>query len=96
MPVLEEIERHHQEMVGWRRDLHAHPELGFAETRTSTVIHDRLRSFGVDALHSFNGTGVIAVIHGRMATMRSACGRISTPCRLPSNQAYRMRRPIQG
>ena len=65
MPVLDEIERNHEEMVGWRRDLHAHPELGFAETRTSTVIQDRLKSFGVDALHSFNGTGVVAVIHGR-------------------------------
>ena len=65
MPVLDEIERDHEEMVSWRRDLHAHPELGFAETRTSTVIQERLRSFGVDALHNFNGTGVIAVIHGR-------------------------------
>jgi hippurate hydrolase len=65
MPVLDEIERSQEEMVSWRRDLHAHPELGFAETRTSTVIQERLRSFGVDALHNFNGTGVIAVIHGR-------------------------------
>ena len=65
MPVLDEIERDHEEMVSWRRDLHAHPELGFAETRTSTVIQERLRSFGVDGLHNFNGTGVIAVIHGR-------------------------------
>jgi amidohydrolase len=65
MPVLDEIERNHEEMVSWRRDLHAHPELGFAETRTSTVIQERLRSFGVDALHNFNGTGVVAVIHGR-------------------------------
>jgi amidohydrolase len=65
MAVLDEIERDHEEMVGWRRDLHAHPELGFAETRTSTVIQERLRSFGVDAVHNFNGTGVVAVIHGR-------------------------------
>src|ERR1700732_5309736 len=65
MPVLDEIERNHEEMVSWRRDLHAHPELGFAETRTSAVIQERLRSFGVDALHSLNGTGVVAVIHGR-------------------------------
>jgi hippurate hydrolase len=65
MPVLDEIERNHEQMVSWRRDLHAHPELGFAETRTSTVIQERLRSFGVDAVHSINGTGVVAVIHGR-------------------------------
>ena len=65
MPPLDEITRNHAELISWRRDLHAHPELGFTETRTSTVIQDRLRSFGVDALHTFNGTGVLAVIHGR-------------------------------
>jgi amidohydrolase len=65
MPILDEIKQNHDELVSWRRDLHAHPELGFAETRTSAVIQERLRSFGVDALHSFNGTGVVAVIHGR-------------------------------
>jgi hippurate hydrolase len=65
MPVLDEIECNHEEMVSWRQDLHAHPELGFAETRTSTFIQERLRSFGVDALHNFNGTGVVAVIHGQ-------------------------------
>jgi amidohydrolase len=65
MPILDEIKQNHDEMVSWRRDLHAHPELGFAETRTSAVIQERLRFFGVDALHSFNGTGVVAVIHGR-------------------------------
>jgi amidohydrolase len=65
MPVLDEIERNHEEMVSWRRDLHAHPELGFAERRTSTFIQERLRFFGVDAVHSFNDTGVVAVIHGR-------------------------------
>ena len=41
MAVLEEIKRNHKEMVSWRRDLHAHPELGFAGTRTSTFIQER-------------------------------------------------------
>ena len=53
------------DMQNWRRDLHAHPELGFAETRTSTFIQERLRSFAVDEIHAFTGTGVMAVIRGR-------------------------------
>src|SRR5271154_5780896 len=65
MPVIEEIERLQEEMVGWRRDLHAHPELGFTETRTSAFIQERLKSFAVDEIHGFTGTGVMAVIHGR-------------------------------
>ena len=34
MPAIDEIKRLQDEMVSWRRDLHANPELGFAETRT--------------------------------------------------------------
>lgn len=63
--VLQEIKRLQDEMVSWRRDLHANPELGFAESRTSTFIQERLQSFAVDEIHVFTGTGVLAVIHGR-------------------------------
>ena len=65
MPVIEKIEQLHDEMVGWRRDLHAHPELGFTESRTSTFIQERLKSFDVDEIQTFTGTGVVGVIHGR-------------------------------
>jgi amidohydrolase len=65
MPAIHEIKRLQDEMVSWRRDLHAHPELGFAETRTSTFIQERLKSFSVDEIHGFTGTGVVAVIRGR-------------------------------
>jgi amidohydrolase len=65
MPVIDEIKQLQDEMVSWRRDLHANPELGFAETRTSTFIQERLKSFAVDEIHGFTGTGVVAVIHGR-------------------------------
>jgi amidohydrolase len=61
-------------MVSWRRDLHANPELGFAETRTSTFIQERLQSFAVDEIHSFTGTGVVAVIHGRHGDGDQAIG----------------------
>jgi amidohydrolase len=64
MPGIDEIKRLQDEMVSWRRDLHANPELGFAETRTSTFIQERLQSFAVDEIHTFTGTGVVAVIHG--------------------------------
>ena len=65
MPVIKELEQLQGEMTSWRRDLHANPELGFTETRTSTFIQERLQSFGVDEVHTFTGTGVLAVIHGR-------------------------------
>jgi amidohydrolase len=64
MPVIDDIRQLQDEMVSWRRDLHANPELGFAETRTSTFIQERLKSFAVDEIYGFTGTGVVALIHG--------------------------------
>ena len=74
MPAIDEIKRLQDEMVSWRRDLHANPELGFAETRTSTFIQERLQSFAVDEIHTFTGTGVLAVIHGRNGDGGQAIG----------------------
>ena len=65
MPVINRIAEFHADMTEWRRDLHRHPELGLQETRTSGVVQERLRSFGVDEVHAgLAGTGVVGVIHG--------------------------------
>lgn len=59
-------------MVEWRRHLHMHPELSFHETRTAAFITDLLRKEGIECrtgLAKLNadreGTGVIALIHGK-------------------------------
>src|SRR5262245_54201984 len=46
------------DVVAVRRDLHAHPELAFTETRTTEVICDHLRSFGLHPQVLPSGTGV--------------------------------------
>lgn len=66
MPVLNRIAEFHDDMTAWRRDLHMHPELALQETRTSLVVQEHLRSFGVDEIVTgLAGTGVVGVIHGR-------------------------------
>jgi amidohydrolase len=56
----------HGELTALRRDLHAHPELGFQETRTAARVAEALRVAGVDEVHTGIGrTGVVGVIHGR-------------------------------
>lgn len=56
----------HPELTSLRRDLHAHPELGFEERYTSQRVIDALKVCGVDELHTHIGkTGVVAVIHGK-------------------------------
>lgn len=46
------------------RDLHAHPELGLAETRTSARVAERLRAWGYDVIDGIGGTGVVGVLAG--------------------------------
>jgi amidohydrolase len=52
-------------LVATRRDLHEHPELGFQETRTSTLVADRLKSLGYQVKTGVGRTGVVAVKAGR-------------------------------
>jgi amidohydrolase len=47
--------------VATRRDLHAHPEIAFQETRTMGVIDERLRALGLAPRTGIGGTGVVAV-----------------------------------
>lgn len=64
MKTLDEIERAHAELTSLRRDIHAHPELAFEETRTSALVAERLRSFGIEVHTGFGKTGVVGVLHG--------------------------------
>ncbi|MEP9373602.1 M20 aminoacylase family protein [Mesorhizobium sp. KR1-2] len=51
------------EMTAWRRDLHAHPEFGFEEERTSAFVAQKLREFGLDeVVEGVGGTGVVGTL----------------------------------
>jgi hippurate hydrolase len=53
------------ELVGMRRDLHAHPELGYTEHRTAALIAEALRALGLEVHTGIGGTGVVATLrHG--------------------------------
>jgi amidohydrolase len=52
-------------LVATRRDLHEHPELGFQETRTSTLVADRLKGLGYQVKTGVGRTGVVALKAGR-------------------------------
>lgn len=56
----------HPELTALRRDLHAHPEIGFEEHYTAQRVVEALKVCGVDEIHTGIGkTGVVALIHGR-------------------------------
>src|SRR6056297_1758301 len=66
MPVKNRFAELHDQIVAWRRDIHAHPELLFDTHRTADMVADRLRDFGCDEVVTGLGrTGVVGVIKGR-------------------------------
>ena len=72
MPTINRIADFHREMAEWRQDLHAHPELGLQEKRTSGVVQAKLKEFGVDEIISgLANTGVVGVIRGHGASQRA-------------------------
>lgn len=48
-----------------RRDLHAHPELAFAEHRTAALVARHLQALGIETHTGIGGTGVVGVVRGR-------------------------------
>ena len=66
MPVLNRIASYAEEMKGWRRHLHQHPELAFECHETAAFIVARLREMGVDEIHEgIARTGIVAIIKGQ-------------------------------
>ncbi|MBM3601772.1 MAG: amidohydrolase [Alphaproteobacteria bacterium] len=65
MPIINRIAEFHQDMIRWRRDIHAHPETAFEEHRTSDVVAKTLESFGIEVHRGLAGTGVVGTLKGR-------------------------------
>ena len=64
MKLIPEIVAISDELTAIRHDLHAHPEIGFKETRTSGVVAAALARWGCEVHRNIGGTGVVGVIRG--------------------------------
>lgn len=62
--VVEELKQKTEEMIALRRDLHAHPELGYQEHRTAALVAGRLRAAGLEVSEGVAGTGVVGLLRG--------------------------------
>ncbi len=65
MPTIDRIDGFADELTAIRRDLHAHPEIGFEEVRTSGIVADKLKGWGIEVHRGLGGTGVIGVLKGK-------------------------------
>jgi amidohydrolase len=59
MHIIERIKAYHNSLIDWRHDIHAHPELGFEEKRTSDLVAEKLASFGCEVHRGIGKTGVV-------------------------------------
>lgn len=70
--MIEALQMSNEVFTTWRRDIHRHPELGFEESRTASLVVDKLRAWGFDEVHTgIAKTGVVGVLKGKVASSRA-------------------------
>src|ERR1700744_3189055 len=57
-------QRIEERLIAIRRDIHAHPELGFEEVRTAGIVSDELTRLGIPHRTGIGRTGVVGLIEG--------------------------------
>ncbi len=66
MQLIDRVVQFRAEIQEIRRDLHAHPELRFEETRTSEIVAAKLAEWGLEVTRGLGGTGVVGTLkHGK-------------------------------
>ncbi|SLN33713.1 putative hydrolase YxeP [Falsiruegeria litorea R37] len=88
MPIKNRLAEMHDEITGWRRHLHAHPELLFDVEETAAFVGERLKEIGVDTITPGIGrTGIVATIKGRSDTKGRVIGLRADMDALPIHEA---------
>ncbi|MBV8375039.1 MAG: amidohydrolase [Candidatus Eremiobacteraeota bacterium] len=74
-----------------RRDLHMHPELGFEEHRTASIVAARLRHLGYELHEGIGKTGVVGVLRGAQPgrTIMLRADMDALPIAEETNHSYR-------
>jgi amidohydrolase len=73
-----------EEMRAIRHDIHRHPELGFKESRTSALVAERLRAWGIPVHERIGKTGLVGVLSA--GTSERAIGLRADMDALPINE----------
>jgi hippurate hydrolase len=79
MPIIPEVLDHLDELTAIRRDIHAHPEIGFEETRTGDIVAAKLAEYGCEVHRGLAATGVVGTIR-RGNSLRAVGLRADMDC----------------
>ena len=60
--LLEQVRSYHAELTTFRRDIHAHPELGLETHRTADLVAELLKSWGIEVHRMVDGAGLVGVL----------------------------------
>jgi amidohydrolase len=74
MNPIQHIERYGDAFGTIRRDLHAHPELGFEEERTARIVRETLSALSIEHHAGIGRTGIVAVVRGQRDTAGRSVG----------------------
>jgi amidohydrolase len=85
MAIINRIAGMHDDLTRWRRDIHAHPELGFEERRTSDLVAAKLAEFGCEVFRGIGKTGVVGRL--RVGTSPRSVGLRADMDALPIQEA---------
>ena len=89
MHLLDSIVSEAAQLTAIRRDLHAHPELCFKEERTSEMVANLLKRWGIPFHTGLGKTGVVGVIKGRLGHSTRAIGLRADMDALPMSEKNR-------
>ncbi|MES2185323.1 MAG: M20 aminoacylase family protein [Pseudomonadota bacterium] len=74
MQIIESLQAGAAAMADIRRDIHAHPELGFEEERTSALVAAKLQEWGIPVHRGLGRTGVVGTIRGKRGSGTRSLG----------------------
>lgn len=89
-------EKYSQQVVEFRRHLHANPELSYQEFNTVKYVAEQLRSFGIETIEGVATTGLVAEIKGKNPARKTIALRAdmdALPILEANNVSYKSRNP---
>src|SRR4051812_41256371 len=95
MSPINRIAAYADELTAIRRDLHAHPEIGFEEERTSGIVAERLAGSGIEVHRGIGKTGVVGILRGKEGGRRIGlrADMDALPIEETTNLPYRSTKP---
>lgn len=95
MSIIDHVRKYHDELTAIRRDFHANPELGMEEERTSDIVAELLKSWGLEVQRGVGNTGVVGTL--RVGNDTRSIGLRADMDALPMSEAntfeYRSTKP---